>query len=46
MTKELERSMVVSEATAQLVTEVPWVELGRYPIRGCVEPLLLFAPKR
>ena len=46
MTKELKRSMVVSEATAQLVTDVPWDELGRYPIRGRVEPLLLFAPKK
>ncbi len=46
MTKEVDRTMVVSEATAQLVSKVPWAELGRYPIRGCVEPLLLFTPKR
>ena len=46
MTKEVERPLVVSEATAQLVTRVAWDELGRFPIRGCAEPLLLLAPKR
>lgn len=45
MTKEVDRSIVVSESTARLVPDVNWDELGQYPIRGCAEPLLLFAPK-
>jgi adenylate cyclase len=45
MTKEVGRSIVVSESTARLVPDVSWDELGQYPIRGCAEPLPLFAPK-
>ena len=46
MTKQTGRTIVVSEETRKLVGDVEWDELGRFPIRGCEEPMLLFSPKR
>tara|TARA_R110002096_G_scaffold419294_3_gene623878 strand:+ start:914 stop:2134 length:1221 start_codon:yes stop_codon:yes gene_type:complete len=45
MTKEVGRTIVVSNVTADLVEEVEWEALGSFPIRGCAKPMLLFSPQ-
>ena len=45
MTKETGQSIVVSEATARLVNDISWKEIGQFTIRGCANSMLLFSPE-
>ena len=43
MTKALDHSLIVSEETARLVPDEPWIDLGEHLVRGASRELRLFS---
>lgn len=44
-TKTLGTAMAVSEATAKLVPEIEWIDLGEHAVRGARSEVRIFSPK-